>query len=296
MSRYDRCFRALRARGETAFIPFFVIGDPDHEQSLAVVRAALEAGADMLELGIGYSDPIADGPSIQAADLRALRAGSTVSGCLRFIRQVRTFSDVPIGLLVYYNLVLQRGIDRFCREAADAGLDGLLAADVPVEESGPLVRGCRSAGIDPIFMVTPTVTEARLERILKHARGFLYLVALLGVTGARGDLHPEVLRLLERVRSRTDLPLCAGFGISRPEHVRTLARGGADGAIVGSAIVDLVARNLENRRKMVRQVAAYVQAMKAETRPSQGPGPVPLVPGRPRPARRNVKRGAGRPG
>ncbi len=267
MSRYDACFRALRARGEAAFIPFFVIGDPDFEQSMEVVQAALKAGADMLELGIGYSDPIADGPSIQAADLRALQAGSTVAGCLRFIRRVRSFSDVPIGLLVYYNLVLQRGVDRFCREAAEAGLDGLLAADVPVEESGPLVRGCRAAGIDPIFMVTPTVTEARLERILEHAGGFLYMVALLGVTGARGDLHPEILGLLRRVRKKTRLPLCAGFGISRPEHVRTLARGGADGAIVGSAIVDVVARNLGSRKKMVREVAGYVQRMKAQTVP-----------------------------
>jgi len=267
MSRYAGCFQALRARKEKAFIPFFVIGDPDYGQSMEAVRAALKAGADILELGIGYSDPIADGPSIQAADLRALRAGSTVDGCLRFIREVRSFSEAPIGLLVYYNLILQRGVDRFCREAAEAGLDGILAADVPVEEAGPLIRACRTHGIDPIFMVTPTITEARLERILRHARGFLYLVALLGVTGARGDLHPDILRLLERVRARTDLPLCAGFGISRPEHVRTLAACGADGAIVGSAIVDIIARNLGRGRKTAREVADYVRAMKAATRP-----------------------------
>jgi tryptophan synthase alpha chain len=267
MSRYAACFQSLRARGEKAFIPFFVIGDPDYGQSLDVVRAALDAGTDMLELGIGYSDPIADGPTIQAADLRALEAGSTVDRCLEFIREVRSFSDVPIGLLVYYNIILQRGIDRFCREAAAAGLDGILAADVPVEEAGPLTRACRAAGVDPIFMVSPTVTEARLDRILSHAQGFLYMVALLGVTGARGDLHPDILRLLKRVRAKTDLPLCAGFGISRAEHVRTLTRSGADGAIVGSAIVDIIARNLAKRKKMIREVAAYVREMKAETLP-----------------------------
>jgi len=267
MSRYAACFRKLRERGEKAFIPFFVIGDPDYEQSLEVVRAALKAGTDVLELGIAYSDPIADGPSIQAADLRALQAGSTMDSCLRFIRDVRSFTDVPIGLLVYYNLILQRGIDRFCREAAAAGLDGILAADVPIEEAAPLVRACRAHGIDPIFMVTPTVTGARLEKILEHARGFLYMVALLGVTGARGDLHPEILRLLKRVRARTDLPLCAGFGISRPDHVATLARSGADGAIVGSAIVDIIARNLGHPKKMTREVAGYVRKMKAETLP-----------------------------
>jgi len=275
MSRYAACFQSLRARGEKAFIPFFVIGDPDYGQSLDVVRAALGAGTDMLELGIGYSDPIADGPTIQAADLRALEAGSTVDRCLEFIREVRSFSEVPIGLLVYYNLILQRGIDRFCREAADAGLDGILAADVPVEEAGPLTRACRAVGVDPLFMVTPTVTEARLDRILRHAQGFLYMVALLGVTGARGDLHPDILGLLKRVRAKTDLPLCAGFGISRAEHVRTLTRSGADGAIVGSAIVDIIARNLAKRKKMIREVAAYVKEMKAETLPKSTPSRAP---------------------
>ena len=269
MSRYAACFQDLRARGEKAFIPFFVMGDPDFEQSMEAVRSAVKAGADMLELGIGYSDPMADGPSIQAADLRALDAGSTVDRCLRFIREVRTFSDVPIGLLVYYNIVLQRGLDRFCRDAARAGLDGLLAADVPIEEAGSLIRACRDSGIDPIFMVTPTITEERLTKILKHARGFLYMVALLGVTGARGDLHPDILRLLKRVRARTDLPMCAGFGISRAEHVRTLTRSGADGAIVGSAIVDIIAKNLRSRKKMLREVASYVKEMKAETLPQE---------------------------
>jgi tryptophan synthase alpha chain len=267
MSRYETCFRELRSRGEMAFVPFFVMGDPDYETSLAAVRAALGAGADMLELGIGYSDPIADGPSIQAADLRALQAGMTVDRCLEFIRDVRSFSRVPIGLLVYYNLVFRRGVARFCREARQAGLDGILAADLPVEEAAPLVGAATAAGLDPIFMVTPTVTEERLARILEHAAGFLYMVTLLGVTGARGTLHPDMLRLLRRVRSRTDLPLCAGFGISRPEHVATLARSGADGAIVGSAVVDLIAGNLNNRKNMLRDIERYVRRLKAETRP-----------------------------
>ena len=223
----------------------------------------------MLELGIGFSDPIADGPSIQAADLRALEAGMTVDRCFEFIEEVRGFSDVPMGLLVYYNLLLRRGVDRFCRQAAKAGLDGILAADVPIEEAGPVIEGCKSSGIDPIFMVTPTTTEERMRKILAHADGFLYLVALLGVTGARGDLHPEALRLIRRVRSRTDLPLCVGFGISRPEHVRALSRAGADGAIVGSAIVNLIARNLHNGTKMPEAVRRYVRTMKKQTLPAR---------------------------
>lgn len=268
MSRYTVCFQALRTRKEKAFIPFFVIGDPDYRGSLEAVKAALRGGADMLELGIGFTDPIADGPSIQAADLRALKAGMSVDLCFQFIREVRTFSDVPIGLLVYYNLILQRGLDRFCREAKAAGLDGILAADLPIEEAGLLLKACRKNEIDPIFMITPTITEDRLHRILGPARGFLYIVALLGVTGARGKLHPDILQLLKRVRSKTDLPLCAGFGISRPEHVRTLTRYGADGAIVGSAIVDIIAGNLSSRRRRVREIEAYVKKMKAKTLPT----------------------------
>ena len=268
MSRYPACFQALRARGERAFIPFFVLGDPEYKTSLKAVKASLEAGADMLELGIGFSDPIADGPSIQAADLRALNAGMTVDRCFGLIEEIRGFSDVPIGLLVYYNLLLRRGVARFCRQAGRAGVDGILAADVPIEEAGPVLEGCRSSGIDPIFMVTPTTTDERLRKILAHADGFLYLVALLGVTGARGDLHPEALRLIRRVRSRTDLPLCVGFGISKPEHVRALSRAGADGAIVGSAIVNVIARNLQAREKMPGAVRRYVRAMKKETLPA----------------------------
>lgn len=265
MSRYVACFRSLRARRETAFIPFFVIGDPDYDTSMRAVRAALGGGADMLELGIGFSDPMADGPSIQAADVRALASGMNVEKAFRFIREIRTFSDVPIGLLVYYNLLYRRGVERFCRQAGRAGVDGILAADVPVEEARPLLDACEAGGVDPIFMVTPTTTGERLRKILAHARGFIYLVALLGVTGARGRMHPETVRLLKRVRARTDLPLSVGFGISRPEHVRALSRAGADGAIVGSAIVDIIARNLENERRMLREVKAYVREMKAQT-------------------------------
>ena len=267
MTRYAATFQALRARKEKAFIPFFVMGDPDYGTSLDAVKAALGAGADMLELGIGFSDPIADGPTIQAADIRALQAGMTVDRCFRFIRDIRTFSDVPIGLLVYCNLIYRRGIDRFFREAGQAGVDGILAADVPVEEAGQFLEASDRWNVDPIFMVTPATTEKRLDAILKRARGFLYMVALLGVTGARGSLHPAALKLLRRVRSRTDLPICVGFGISRPEHVRMLSRSGADGAIVGSAVVDILARNLSNRSKMIREVGSFVRQMKAQTLP-----------------------------
>jgi len=247
MSRYRACFQALRARREKAFIPFFVIGDPDYKTSLRAVKTSIEAGADMLELGIGFSDPSADGPSIQAADLRALNAGMTVSRCFEFIEEIRGFSDVPIGLLVYYNLILRRGVSRFYRQAGKAGVDGILAADVPIEEAGPVIEGSKSSGVDPIFMVTPTTTDERFRKILVHADGFLDLVALLWVTGARGNRNA---------------------GISRPEHVRALSRAGADGAIVGSAIVDLIARNLRSRGKLPEALRRYVRTMKKQTFPT----------------------------
>ncbi len=267
MSRYSAAFSELRRGGQKAFIPFFVIGDPDYETSIELVRTAVQAGADMLELGLAFSDPIADGPTIQAADIRALSAGIRIADCFRFIEEVRATTDVPIGLLVYVNLVLRMGIDRFFYRAAQAGVDGILAADVPIEEAKELVEAANTHGVDPIFMVTPATTSARLCRIAGAARGFVYLVALLGVTGARGMLNPETVRLLKRVRAAIDLPVCVGFGISRPEHVRVLARAGADGAIVGSAIIDIIARNTANKRKMIREIRRYVAAMKAATLP-----------------------------
>lgn len=268
MSRYSAAFGELRRQGQKAFIPFFVIGDPDYATSLEIVKTAVDAGADMLELGLAFSDPIADGPTIQAADLRALRSGIRIADCFRFIEEVRRFTSVPIGLLVYVNLILKRGVAGFFRQAAQAGVDGILAADVPIEESSAILEAADRYGVDPIFMVTPATTPARLARIARSARGFIYLVALLGVTGARGDLDPETVRVLRRVRSVTDVPVCVGFGISRPEHVAALARSGADGAIVGSAIIDVIARNLGDKKKMIREVARYVAAMKAPTRAS----------------------------
>lgn len=266
MSRYPAAFKELRRQGQKAFIPFFVIGDPDYATSLEIVKTAVEAGADMLELGLAFSDPIADGPTIQAADLRALRSGIKMADCFRFVEEVRGFTSAPIGLLVYFNLILRKGVSGFFRRAAQAGVDGVLAADVPIEESSEIIEAADRHGVDPIFMVTPATTPSRLARIARSARGFIYLVALLGVTGARGALDPETVRLLRRVRSVTDVPVCVGFGISRPEHVAALVRGGADGAIVGSALIDLIARNLGDKKKMIREIRRYVAAMKAQTR------------------------------
>jgi tryptophan synthase alpha chain len=206
---------------------------------------------------------VADGQTIQKADERAIVAGTTPDTIFAIVRELRAYSDVPIVFLVYYNMVYRRGVERFYREAHDAGVDGILIADMPVEESDEVVDVAARYGIDPIFLVTRTTSDERMEKIVRLARGYLYIVSVLGVTGARERVSDEALALLARVRKHTKLPLALGFGISTPEHVKTCVAAGADGVIVGSAIVAIVERNLDNPDAMEREIKKYVSRMKA---------------------------------
>ena len=249
-------------KGKTAFIGFTVAGDPDKEISVRIAKALIDGGTDILEFGVPFSDPVADGPTIQRADDRALAAGTTPDTIFAIVREVRAYSEVPIVFLTYYNTIYRRGIDRFYREAHDAGVDGILVADMPVEESEEVVEIAQKYGIDPIFLVTQTTSDKRMDTIVRHARGYLYLVAVLGVTGARKTVAPEALALLHRVRKHTDLPLAIGFGISTPEHVKTCRDAGAEGVIVGSAIVDIVEKNLHDPAMMEKELRRYVSEMK----------------------------------
>ena len=249
-------------KGKTAFIGFTVAGDPDKEISVRIAKALIDGGTDILEFGVPFSDPVADGPTIQRADDRALAAGTTPDTIFAIVREVRAYSEVPIVFLTYYNTIYRRGIDRFYREAHDAGVDGILVADMPVEESEEVVEIAQKYGIDPIFLVTQTTSDKRMDTIVRHARGYLYLVAVLGVTGARKTVAPEALALLHRVRKHTDLPLAIGFGISTPEHVKTCRDAGAEGVIVGSAIVDIVGKNLHDPAMMEKELRRYVSEMK----------------------------------
>lgn len=249
-------------------MPFAVIGDPDYETSLKIVKILAEKG-DMLELGIPFSDPIADGPTIQKADARALKNGFDTDRIFEFIGDVRKFTDKPIGLLVYYNLIYQYGIDRFCSKAKETGADSILAADLSLEESHDFVMAAGEHEIDAIFLVTQLTTAERLRKILEKASGFVYIVNVLGVTGARADLDNATLDLIRRVRANTNLPLCAGFGISKPEHAKAVLKAGADGAIVGSAIVKLVEEYQNDRKRMLREIEKYVSEMKNATAHNQ---------------------------
>jgi len=259
MGRIEGVFSHLK---KPAFIGFTVAGDPDKETCIRAAMALIDGGTDILELGVPFSDPVADGPTIQKADERSLAAGTTVETVFEIVRELRKKTDVPIVFLAYYNMVYHRGIDRFCKEAHEAGVDGILIADMPVEESDDVYETALRYGIDPIFLITQTTSDERIKKIAARAHGYLYLVAVLGVTGVRDTVSSGAIDLLQRVRKHTQIPLALGFGISTPDHAKVCAGAGADGVIVGSAIVEIVGKNLGRPDKMASDLKAYVEQMK----------------------------------
>ena len=259
MGRIERVFSDGK---KPVFIGFTVAGDPDKTTCIRIARALIAGGTDILELGVPFSDPVADGPTIQKADERALSAGTTPATVFEIVREIRKESDVPIVFLTYYNIIYRRGIERFYREAQAAGVDGILIADMPVEESEEICTIAPQYGIDPIFLISQTTSENRIKKIAAKAHGYLYLVAVLGVTGVSDQVSEGALDLLNRVRRHTSLPLGIGFGISTPAQAKICARAGADGVIVGSAIVEIIERYLNDQDTMEHELKKYVSAMK----------------------------------
>ena len=249
-------------RSSPALIGFTVAGDPDLTTSMRIARTLIHAGTDILELGVPFSDPVADGPTIQRAGDRALAAGTTPDTVFAIVRDVREHSDVPIVLLTYFNTVFRRGIERFYRDARAAGVDGILIADMPVEESGEVLEAAEKNAIDQILLVAQTTSDERLRTIAENAGGFLYLVSVLGVTGARAGVPQAAFDLVRRVKAVTDLPVALGFGISTPEQVESCAAHGADGVIVGSAIVDIIERTIRNPDAMEDELAGFIARLK----------------------------------
>jgi len=243
-------------------IPFFVLGDPDEDRSLDYIRTAIDAGADILELGVPFSDPIADGPTIQKADIRALEAGMTCGRALEMIRKIRAYSDIPIGLLMYYNLIWHYGRDSFYRDAASAGVNSVLVADLCVDDADEVQLLAQQNGLDSVYMVTPNTSAERRGKIAQLCSGFIYTVSVLGVTGARTELGATVKPLVKSLKSETNVPICVGFGVSKPEHVRQLAEAGADGVIVGSSVVNIVEKNLDAPDGGKAELADYIRRMK----------------------------------
>ncbi len=240
MSRLKPCFDALKAEGRSAFVTYVQAGDPNLQTSTEVFKGLPSAGADIIELGMPFTDPAADGPAIDRAAQRALKAGATMKQTLAMVREFRTGNDsTPIILMGYFNPVYAYGIDRFCADASDAGVDGLIVVDLPPEEDEELRVPANAAGIDIIRLATPTSDENRLPAVLDGASGFVYYVAVAGVTGGKSATADDIGAAVKRIKSHTDLPVAVGFGIRTPEQAAAVAAI-ADAAVVGSAIVDLI--------------------------------------------------------
>ncbi len=258
MSTIERTFARLRAEGRAALMPFLTMGFPERDSALELVPAVVEGGADLVELGVPFSDPLADGATIQAASQRALENGMTLALCLEQAAALRARGiTVPFVLMGYYNPILQMGEAQFAERAAAAGIQGVIVPDLPPEEAGALQEALRRHGLDLIFLLAPTSDEERVRLVAQRASGFIYLVSLTGVTGARDRLPPGLEAFVARVHRATSLPLAVGFGISRPEHVAQVARV-ADGVIVGSALIRAIAQ-AANPAEAARQFVASLK-------------------------------------
>jgi tryptophan synthase alpha chain len=263
-SRLDATFAALRARRERALVPYFTVGDPSIAATRQLVVEVARRGADVIELGIPFSDPLADGPVIQRATQRALAAGVTLPRVLEMVREMRGEVSVPLVFLTYYNPILAFGLKAFCRTAVEAGVDGVIVADLPPEEAAPLQAEAEPAGLDLVHLVAPTSTPERMRRIARASQGFIYMVSLTGVTGERVAVAPELTQQLRALRAITTRPICVGFGISTPAQAMEVGRV-ADGVIVGSAIVRLVEQH-GGTSDLLARVGDFIAALKAPLR------------------------------
>ena len=259
MNRIDKKFAELRARKKKAFIAFITAGDPSLAVTRALVMAFEKAGVDIVELGVPFSDPLADGPTIQAASQRALRNKVTARAIVNTVSAIRRHSQIPIALMTYYNPVLRFGEKRFVEQARRAGVDGLIIPDLPPEEASTLIRAARRHDIATIFFLSPTTARARIKTIARASTGFIYYVSLTGVTGARRKLPASLLSNVRLARRYTEKPVCVGFGISQPHQVRAVSRV-ADGVIVGSAIVGRIAAHT-GKKKLVENVTRFVKRL-----------------------------------
>lgn len=264
MNRIEQRFADLKARGETAFIPFLTAGDPSLAQTEEIVLALERAGADVIEFGIPFSDPVGDGPVIQEAALRALAGGVTTMKIFESIARIRKKSQVPILLFSYFNPILAYGFEKFAKAAADAGADGVLCVDLPPEEAREYKTALDAHGLCTVFLTAPTTSDKRLEIIGRYCTGFVYYVSRLGVTGEQAALVADLQGAVERIKRLTNKPVAVGFGISKPEHVARVSTM-AEGVVVGSAIVRLIA-SLGNSPDIAEHVGEFAQELAAATK------------------------------
>ena len=267
MSKLDHTFAQLRQRGEKALITYIMAGDPSLRETEQLVMELEQAGADIIELGVPFSDPIADGPVIQQAAERALRSGTSLRTILSMIARLRVRTQIPLVLMAYYNNIHAFGPERFCHEAVQAGVDGLILPDMPPDEAGPLKGPAAAAGLQLIFLLAPTSTAERRTFVARQSQGFVYYVSLTGITGAKLPNLADVSKNVDKIRKVTNVPVAVGFGVATPEDAANVAAI-ADGVIVGSAIVKQIAAHRQ-KPEMVKHVAEFVRSLKNAMRAAQ---------------------------
>jgi tryptophan synthase alpha chain len=268
MSDITKVFQKLKAQGEGALVGYVTGGDPKPEFTPRIAEALIKGGVDILELGVPFSDPIADGPTIQAASVRALEAGTTPQMVLGMAGEVKKKHGVPVVILTYFNPVFSMGLERFFRLAKSLGVDGVVVPDLPVEEAEAYREAAVSCGVDTVFLAAPSTSNERLQQIVECTSGFLYVVSQFGVTGAREALADSTVQLIQRFLPYTSgqIPLAVGFGVSKPEHAKGIIEAGADGVIVGSAFVNIVNKHQNDAGKMLEELEALARKLKEATK------------------------------
>ncbi|NVK89547.1 MAG: tryptophan synthase subunit alpha [Gammaproteobacteria bacterium] len=266
MARYQQMFERLKQQQQVAFIPFVMLGDPNLETSFEIIKTLIESGADALELGIPFSDPVADGPTIQEASIRALANSVTPAQCFSLLEKIREFSkDIPIGLLVYSNLVYRNGIENFYQRCQAAQVDSVLIADVPLRETELFDRHAKRADIAPVHILPPNPSEQTLMQVAKRSCGYTYILGRAGVTGTETSAQMPAQQTLQSLRDYQAAPQVMGFGISQPTQVQQAKAAGFEGVISGSAVVKIIAENLADKPEMLARLADFIQRMKAAT-------------------------------
>jgi len=260
MNRIDQTFRRLKAERKKAFIPYVTAGDPDMVVSKKVILSLADAGADIIEIGIPFSDPLADGPTIQRAVQRSLSGGSSVKKIMKMVKELRCSVDVPFVFMTYFNIILSYGIERFVTASLKCGADGVIVPDLPMEESDMLIKEGAKQGFKVILLSAPTTPIDRFKKIASKSQGFVYYVSLTGVTGARKKSSGNIGSNVKRLKKATSMPICVGFGISKPCNAAEIAQF-ADGVIVGSAIINIMEKNMDNKRKMVTDVGKFARSI-----------------------------------
>jgi len=268
MNNIKKAFKKTEAQGNGALIGYIMAGDPNPELTPQIADALISGGVDILELGLPFSDPIADGPTIQAASVRALAAKTTPMKVLEIAKQIKSKHDVPIVVMTYYNPMFRIGLDKFCCSAKDCMVDGFIVPDLPMEEAADYKKATKAYGLDTIFLAAPSTSNERLTKIVDSSSGFLYLVSHYGVTGAKKTVEDSTVQLIKRVLPFTagKIPLAVGFGISKPQHVQRIIAAGADAAIVGSAFINTIQKNNQNIPTMLKQLKTTAQELKLATK------------------------------